>query len=56
MNRYQPPMLKPLVPTLRKPVLIANGLLANLKPRTQVKCALDTVLMLGKRTLNTTKK
>ncbi len=56
VNRYQPPMPRLPVPTLRKPASIANGPLASLKQHTLVKCALDTAQMLGKRTLNTTKK
>lgn len=55
-SNFQQQMPRPLVPILRKPGLIVNGLLVNLKRPTLLKCVQDTALMLDKRILNLIKK
>ena len=49
-------MLRVLVRIQRKPGLIVNGPLANLKQHTLLKCVQDTARMLDKRILNLIKK
>lgn len=49
-------MLRLLVPILREPALIVNGLPVSLKRPILLKCVQDTARMLDKRILNLIKK